>query len=226
MVLQISREQARRFLARYHFLATDLPGVFDRLGTVQYDPLNPVGRNPDRNDQCGRWRTAARHPCTRGAAPVQARSVLRARGPRRLRALRRARLLRPAGSASRHRRHRHDAVVASGRNPLQLEDLRGRGMAEALTNASRDRSSSGPERRGEAAVVTVWPPGAAATRDLTAFPGRTCMDSPTRDSRRPSAASAASSFPASHPLTLCFPTGDCSVMHVTLDLATDNGGAA
>jgi uncharacterized protein len=47
MVLQISREQARRFLARYHFLATDLPGVFDRLSTVQYDPLNPVGRNPD-----------------------------------------------------------------------------------------------------------------------------------------------------------------------------------
>src|SRR5216684_2228386 len=47
MVLQISREQARRFLARYHFLATDLPGVFDHLGTVQYDPLNPVGRNPD-----------------------------------------------------------------------------------------------------------------------------------------------------------------------------------
>jgi len=47
MVLQISREQARSFLARYHFLATDLPGVFDHLGTVQYDPLNPVGRNPD-----------------------------------------------------------------------------------------------------------------------------------------------------------------------------------
>src|SRR5581483_2683843 len=26
---------------------TSLPGVFERLGTVQYDPLNPVGRNPD-----------------------------------------------------------------------------------------------------------------------------------------------------------------------------------
>src|SRR5258708_25332592 len=47
MVIQISSEQARRFLARHHFLATDLPGVFDRLSTVQYDPLNPVGRNPD-----------------------------------------------------------------------------------------------------------------------------------------------------------------------------------
>lgn len=47
MTLHISREQARRFLATYHFTSTDLPGVFTRLGTVQYDPLNPVGRNPD-----------------------------------------------------------------------------------------------------------------------------------------------------------------------------------
>jgi hypothetical protein len=34
-------------LARYHFAPTDLPRVFERLGTVQYDPLNPVGHNPD-----------------------------------------------------------------------------------------------------------------------------------------------------------------------------------
>ncbi len=47
MTIHISREQARRFLASYHFTQTDLPGVFERLGTVQYDPLNPVGRNPD-----------------------------------------------------------------------------------------------------------------------------------------------------------------------------------
>lgn len=47
MTMSISGEQARRFLTRYHFQATDLPGVFTRLGTVQYDPLNPVGRNPD-----------------------------------------------------------------------------------------------------------------------------------------------------------------------------------
>ena len=47
MTLTISREQARRFLAAYHFQQRDLPGVFARLGTVQYDPLNPVGRNPD-----------------------------------------------------------------------------------------------------------------------------------------------------------------------------------
>lgn len=46
-MLHISREQARRFLATYHFRPTDIAGVFERLGTVQYDPLNPVGRNPD-----------------------------------------------------------------------------------------------------------------------------------------------------------------------------------
>ncbi len=47
MILHISREEARRFLALYHFKPADLPGVIDRLGTVQYDPLNPVGRNAD-----------------------------------------------------------------------------------------------------------------------------------------------------------------------------------
>ena len=47
MVLHASREEARRFLAQYHFKPTDLPGTIDRLGTVQYDPLNPVGRNAD-----------------------------------------------------------------------------------------------------------------------------------------------------------------------------------
>ncbi|GAC1630458.1 MAG: winged helix-turn-helix domain-containing protein [Ktedonobacteraceae bacterium] len=47
MTLHIAREQARRFLATYHFTPHDLPGVFERLGTVQYDPLNPVGRNAD-----------------------------------------------------------------------------------------------------------------------------------------------------------------------------------
>jgi hypothetical protein len=47
MTIQLSREQARHLLARYHFTPTDLPGVFQRPSTVQYDPLNPVGRNPD-----------------------------------------------------------------------------------------------------------------------------------------------------------------------------------
>ncbi len=47
MTIDISCEQARHFLAAYHFTPSDLPGVFERLGAVQYDPLNPVGRNPD-----------------------------------------------------------------------------------------------------------------------------------------------------------------------------------
>jgi uncharacterized protein YcaQ len=47
MLVHISREEARRFLAQYHFKPTNLAGVIDRLGTVQYDPLNPVGRNTD-----------------------------------------------------------------------------------------------------------------------------------------------------------------------------------
>src|SRR5436305_1801826 len=47
MTLHISREQARRFLALYHFRPTDIAGTIERLATVQYDPLNPVGRNPD-----------------------------------------------------------------------------------------------------------------------------------------------------------------------------------
>ncbi|GCF11901.1 DNA glycosylase AlkZ-like family protein [Dictyobacter arantiisoli] len=45
--ISLSQEEARRFLATYHFTSTDLPGVFTRLGTVQYDPLKPVGRNAD-----------------------------------------------------------------------------------------------------------------------------------------------------------------------------------
>ncbi len=66
MVVHISREEARRFLAHYHFKPTDLTGVIDRLGTVQYDPLNPVGRNADLvfqaripGYQVDDWQTAA-----------------------------------------------------------------------------------------------------------------------------------------------------------------------
>src|SRR6266513_1484414 len=47
MTLHISRAQARRFLTLYHFTPTDLMGTIERLATVQYDSLNPVGRNPD-----------------------------------------------------------------------------------------------------------------------------------------------------------------------------------
>jgi uncharacterized protein YcaQ len=45
--LHITREEARRVLVSYHFTPTDIAGVFSRLGTIQYDPLNPVGRNTD-----------------------------------------------------------------------------------------------------------------------------------------------------------------------------------
>lgn len=47
MTLQLSPAEARRFLVRYHLTPTSVAGVFQRLGSVQYDPLNPVGRNPD-----------------------------------------------------------------------------------------------------------------------------------------------------------------------------------
>src|SRR5438105_3111300 len=47
LMLTLSHAEARHFLATYHFTPTHVPGVFERLGTVQYDPLNPVGRNPD-----------------------------------------------------------------------------------------------------------------------------------------------------------------------------------
>jgi uncharacterized protein len=43
----MSEGEAASFLSHYHLRPTDIAGVFERLGTVQYDPLNPVGRNPD-----------------------------------------------------------------------------------------------------------------------------------------------------------------------------------
>ena len=46
-MLTLSRAEARHFLATYHFTPTHVPGVSESLGTVQYDPLSPVGRNPD-----------------------------------------------------------------------------------------------------------------------------------------------------------------------------------
>jgi uncharacterized protein len=46
-VMQLSHEEARRLLALYHLTPTTITGVLERLGTVQYDPLNPLGRNPD-----------------------------------------------------------------------------------------------------------------------------------------------------------------------------------
>lgn len=43
----MSEAEARALLVSYHLRPTTIAGVFDRLGSVQYDPLNPVGRNPD-----------------------------------------------------------------------------------------------------------------------------------------------------------------------------------
>ena len=43
----LSRPDARRLLAAHHFTPGGLQDVFTRLGSVQFDPLNPVGRNHD-----------------------------------------------------------------------------------------------------------------------------------------------------------------------------------
>lgn len=46
-MLKLSKQDARRLLVLHHFQPTSLKGVFERLGSIQYDPLNPVGRNHD-----------------------------------------------------------------------------------------------------------------------------------------------------------------------------------
>ena len=50
-MFSLSKSDARRLLAHHHFAAHfnrgTLRDVFTRLGSVQYDPLNPVGRNHD-----------------------------------------------------------------------------------------------------------------------------------------------------------------------------------
>ncbi len=46
-MLKLSKQDARRLLVLHHFQPTSLQGAFERLGSVQYDPLNPVGRNHD-----------------------------------------------------------------------------------------------------------------------------------------------------------------------------------
>lgn len=47
MTISLSIEEARRFLVQYHLRGDSIDGVFGRLGSIQYDPLNPVGRNHD-----------------------------------------------------------------------------------------------------------------------------------------------------------------------------------
>ncbi len=54
-MIHISKEEARNYLVRYHNLdgTNDFCGeegvmeYFKRAGSIQYDPLNVVGRNPD-----------------------------------------------------------------------------------------------------------------------------------------------------------------------------------
>ncbi len=46
-MLELSRSDARRLLAAHHFTPGSLRDVLKRLGSVQFDPLNPVGRNHD-----------------------------------------------------------------------------------------------------------------------------------------------------------------------------------
>ncbi|WP_431024341.1 DNA glycosylase AlkZ-like family protein [Halomonas sp. H5] len=43
----LTRADARRLLVRYHFPPAPLATVIRRLGTIQFDPLAPVGTNPD-----------------------------------------------------------------------------------------------------------------------------------------------------------------------------------
>ena len=46
-MMLLSRADARRFLLAYHFAPKTVAEVFARLGSVQVDPLNPLGRNHD-----------------------------------------------------------------------------------------------------------------------------------------------------------------------------------
>ena len=46
-MFSLSKRDARRLLAHHHFAPGNLKDVLTRLGSVQYDPLNPVGRNHD-----------------------------------------------------------------------------------------------------------------------------------------------------------------------------------
>jgi uncharacterized protein YcaQ len=45
--LRLTVAEARRLLGAHHFTRGSLSEVALRLGCVQYDPLNPLGRNPD-----------------------------------------------------------------------------------------------------------------------------------------------------------------------------------
>ena len=46
-VVTLSKREAAALLGQYHFAPAPFAQVVTRLGSVQYDPLNPLGRNPD-----------------------------------------------------------------------------------------------------------------------------------------------------------------------------------
>lgn len=46
-MLKLCKQDAKRLLVLHHFQPATLKGAFERLGSVQYDPLNPVGQNHD-----------------------------------------------------------------------------------------------------------------------------------------------------------------------------------
>jgi uncharacterized protein len=45
--VKLSKADARRLMALHHFTPTTAHGVFERFGSVQFDPLKPVGSNHD-----------------------------------------------------------------------------------------------------------------------------------------------------------------------------------
>ncbi len=45
--IQLSKQDARVLLVKHHFKTRSLKEVFQDFGSVQFDPLNPVGRNHD-----------------------------------------------------------------------------------------------------------------------------------------------------------------------------------
>lgn len=47
MAISFTAAEAARLLVAYQLERQSVPEVFDRLGSIQYDPLNPVGRNVD-----------------------------------------------------------------------------------------------------------------------------------------------------------------------------------
>lgn len=46
-IVELSKSDARKLLTQYHFTPGSLQSIFLRFGSIQYDPLKPLGRNID-----------------------------------------------------------------------------------------------------------------------------------------------------------------------------------